>query len=74
MQEKYIVYFQTEDDLQTKEGDEDMAKQVQPDVVQIDRYHGEVIELDRKIATQQSQLSGGGKLTVKTCFYLVSFL
>jgi hypothetical protein len=51
-----------------------MAKQVQPDVVQIDRYQGEVIELDRKIATQQSQLSGGGKLTVKTCFYLVSFL
>jgi hypothetical protein len=26
-----------------------MAKQVQPDVVQIDRYQGEVIELDRKI-------------------------
>ncbi|XP_063414540.1 DNA repair protein RAD50-like [Mytilus trossulus] len=48
-----------EDDLQTKEGDEDMAKQVQPDVVQIDRYQGEVIELDKKITSQQSTLSGG---------------
>ena len=57
----FLFCFQKEGDLLTKEGDEEMAKQVQPDVVQIDRYLGEVTQLDKKITAQQSTLTGGGK-------------
>ncbi|XP_033743546.1 DNA repair protein RAD50-like [Pecten maximus] len=47
------------DDHETKEQDHDMAKQIQPDVVLMDRYHGEVTELEKKIAAQAATLSGG---------------
>ena len=55
-----------------------MAKQMQPDVVMMDRYFGDVNELDKKIAIQASKLSGGGK-TFKFCLsfeigYVVQFV
>jgi len=40
--------------------DVQMAKDVQPDVVMIDRYQGELIDLERKIATQAAKLSSKG--------------
>ncbi|XP_055958818.1 DNA repair protein RAD50 [Patella vulgata] len=47
------------DELQAKENDEGMAKSMQPDVLMIDRYQGELRELERKIATKSAMLSGG---------------
>ena len=44
-----------------KEADEEMAKLMQPDIVLMDRYQGELRELDKKIATQSGMLAGGGK-------------
>ena len=38
-----------------------MAKQILPDIVMMDRYQGEVTELEKKVATEASKLSGGGK-------------
>lgn len=48
-----------EDVLSTKENDEAMAKLVQPDIVMMDRYFGEIQELDKKINLQASKLAGG---------------
>uniref|UniRef100_A0A0B7AG76 Zinc-hook domain-containing protein n=1 Tax=Arion vulgaris TaxID=1028688 RepID=A0A0B7AG76_9EUPU len=55
------------EDVQNKEIDASMeesnlqtAKNVQPDVVDMDRRRAEVRELDRKIETLRAQLSGGG--------------
>lgn len=56
------MYFQVEEMLKVKEDDEAMAKQIQPDIVMMDRYYGDVSELDKKIAVQAAKLSGGGKL------------
>ena len=39
-----------------------MAKLVQPDIVMMDRYYGEIQELDKKINIQASKLAGGGKV------------
>ena len=49
--------------LQTKENDEAMAKLVQPDIVMMDRYYGEIQELDKKINIQASKLACGGKFS-----------
>lgn len=38
-----------------------MAKLVQPDIVMMDRYYGEIQELDKKINLQASKLVGGGE-------------
>lgn len=46
--------------MSTKEGDESMAKEMQADIVLMDRYFGDVRELEKKIATQSALLSGGG--------------
>ncbi|XP_060561864.1 DNA repair protein RAD50-like isoform X2 [Ruditapes philippinarum] len=48
-----------EEELKIKEDDEAMAKQIQPDIVMMDRYFGDVSELDKKIAMQAAKLSGG---------------
>ncbi|XP_071087725.1 DNA repair protein RAD50-like [Haliotis cracherodii] len=48
-----------EDELQAKETDEVTGKSMQPDIVMMDRYYGEIRELDKKIATHSSMLSGG---------------
>lgn len=40
--------------------DEAMARSVQPDMASIDRYKTEIKELDRKITSQGSRLTGGG--------------
>ena len=44
-----------------KEADEGMAKEMQPDIVLMDRYQGELRELDKKIAAQSGKLTGGGE-------------
>ncbi|KAK3099688.1 hypothetical protein FSP39_008022 [Pinctada imbricata] len=48
-----------DEDLQTKEQDADMAKQILPDIVMMDRYQGEVNELEKKIAGEAAKLIGG---------------
>ena len=55
--------------LQTKENDEAMAKLVQPDIVMMDRYFGEIQELDKKINLQASKLAGGGSFLFLACLY-----
>lgn len=54
------IIQEKEEDMQAKETDEEMAKEIHPDIVTMDRYQGEVTELDKKIATQSAALSGGG--------------
>ncbi|KAJ8311256.1 hypothetical protein KUTeg_011191 [Tegillarca granosa] len=54
------IIQEKEEDKQAKETDEEMAKEIHPDIVTMDRYQGEVTELDKKIATQSAALSGGG--------------
>lgn len=49
-----------EDDLSLQECDLHTAKNLQPDVVDMDRRRGEVRELDRKIEAQKVLLSVGG--------------
>ena len=49
------------EELAMKEADEGMAKEMQPDIVLMDRYQGELRELDKKIAAQSGKLTGGGK-------------
>ncbi|BFZ14970.1 hypothetical protein BsWGS_18009 [Bradybaena similaris] len=49
-----------EDDLSLQECDLHTAKNLQPDVVDMDRRRGEVRELDRKIEAQRVLLSAGG--------------
>lgn len=48
-----------EEDLHTQEQDDESAKQIQPDIVMMDRYQGEVTELEKKISTEGAKLSGG---------------
>lgn len=48
--------------MAVKESDESVAKELQPDIVLMDRYQGELRELDKKIATQSGMLMGGGEL------------
>ncbi|XP_061165388.1 DNA repair protein RAD50-like [Saccostrea echinata] len=48
-----------EEELSIQEQDDEMAKQIQPDIVMMDRYQGEVTELEKKIATESAKLSGG---------------
>nr|XP_022328065.1 DNA repair protein RAD50-like isoform X1 [Crassostrea virginica]XP_022328067.1 DNA repair protein RAD50-like isoform X1 [Crassostrea virginica] len=48
-----------EDDLHVQEQDDETAKQIQPDIVMMDRYQGEVTELEKKISTEGAKLSGG---------------
>ena len=38
-----------------------MAKQIHPDIVTMDRYFGEIQDLDKKINIQASKLAGGGE-------------
>jgi hypothetical protein len=40
-----------------------MAKDMQPDIINIDRYQGEIRDLDRKIADQTKNLQGAGRQT-----------
>ncbi|XP_064637547.1 DNA repair protein RAD50-like isoform X2 [Lineus longissimus] len=47
-----------DDFIQLKQDDESMAKELQPDVVTMDRFQGELRDLDRKIAQQSTKLSG----------------
>ncbi|XP_041359275.1 DNA repair protein RAD50-like [Gigantopelta aegis] len=47
-----------EDELQTKDDDAQMAKNMHSDIVLMDRYYGEIRELDKKIASQQAMMSG----------------
>ena len=48
-----------------------MAKLVQPDIVMMDRYFGEIQELDKKINLQASKLAGGGEVL---CFGVLTLL
>ncbi|XP_076445993.1 DNA repair protein RAD50-like [Babylonia areolata] len=47
------------EELSMKASDEAMAKDMKPDIILMDRYQGELRELDKKIATQSALLSGG---------------
>ncbi|KAK7096680.1 DNA repair protein RAD50-like [Littorina saxatilis] len=47
------------EELAMKEVDEGMGKDMQPDIVLMDRYQGELRELDKKIAAQSGKLAGG---------------
>ncbi|KAH3843771.1 hypothetical protein DPMN_117302, partial [Dreissena polymorpha] len=49
-----------EEALDIQDSDAQMAKEAQPDIVMIDRYQGEVVELERKIRDQSAKLVGGG--------------
>lgn len=57
--------------MAVKESDESVAKELQPDIVLMDRYQGELRELDKKIATQSGMLMGGGELINRLENYLV---
>jgi hypothetical protein len=50
-----------EDSVQLRQDDESMAKVLQPDVVTMDRFQGELRDLDRKIAQQSTKVSGDGE-------------
>lgn len=43
------------------ERDEGVAKEIQPDIVLMDRSQGELRELEKKITTQSALLTGGGE-------------
>ncbi|KAK7482604.1 hypothetical protein BaRGS_00026205, partial [Batillaria attramentaria] len=47
------------EDLSMKESDEAMAREMQPDIILMDRVQGELRELDKKIASQSALLAGG---------------
>ncbi|KAL8624023.1 hypothetical protein ACOMHN_041613 [Nucella lapillus] len=47
------------EELTLKETDESMAMEMRPDVVLMDRYQGELREVNKKIAAQSALLSGG---------------
>ncbi|XP_052793219.1 DNA repair protein RAD50-like isoform X2 [Mya arenaria] len=49
-----------EEALDIEAGDVQMAKEAQPDVVMIDRYQGELVDLEKKITIQASKLSSSG--------------
>lgn len=68
---KCAFWFKKEEDLHTQEQDDESAKQIQPDIVMMDRYQGEVTELEKKISTEGAKLSGGG---IRTYFYLGNYV
>lgn len=50
--------MEIEEELKVKEEDDNMSKQILPDIVMMDRYYGEVAELEKKISQQASKLIG----------------
>lgn len=73
---KCAFRYQKEEDLHTQEQDDESAKQIQPDIVMMDRYQGEVTELEKRISTEGAKLSGGGKPgeRIRTYFYLGNYV
>ena len=54
---------QSQDEVETLETEETMARSIQGDVTNIDKYMGEVSDLDHKISAQEARVSGGGTYT-----------
>ena len=57
-----------------KEEDGQMAKNMHSDIVLMDRYCGEVRELDKKIAGQQAVMSGTGGPSLQVVVCQISML
>lgn len=53
--------LQKRNELAVKERDEGVAKEIQPDIVLMDRSQGELRELEKRITTQSALLTGGGE-------------